>query len=66
MTALINPSLPTLAEHHAARQRGYADARWGAERPRVSIRDPLHRSYMIGWRMGAVERAEAEAEKAGR
>lgn len=61
MTAilLIRSIHPTLSAGNAAFHRGFSDARYGAERPRITPADPAYRCYMLGWVEGSIVRAEA-------
>jgi len=61
MTAilLIRSIRPTLSDGNAAFHRGFSDARYGAERPRITPADPAYRCYMLGWVEGSIVRAEA-------
>ena len=54
---LIDHLKPGLSAGNAAFHQGYADARWGKERPRILPTDPAYRCYMLGWVEGSMRRA---------
>ena len=54
---LIDHLKPGLSAGNAALHQGYADARWGAERPRMHPSHPAYRCYMLGWVEGKLKRA---------
>jgi hypothetical protein len=55
----IHTIVPSLSEGNAALHRGYTDAFYGAERPRLNPSDPAYRCYMLGWTEGSLARAAA-------
>ena len=59
MLMLIRTIRPTLSAGNAALHRGYIDAYYGAERPRMHVSDPAYRCYMLGWTEGSLARAAA-------
>lgn len=57
--SLLDAIRPDLSAGNAALHRGYSDAFYGAERPRMHVSDPAYRCYMLGWVEGSLKRAAA-------
>lgn len=57
--SLLNAIRPDLSAGNAAFHRGFADARWGAERPKLNPSHSAYRCYVLGWVEGSLKRAAA-------
>jgi hypothetical protein len=57
--SLLDAIRPDLCEGNAAFHRGFADARWGSERPKLNPSHAAYRCYMLGWTEGSLARAAA-------